>query len=141
MKKTMSTFYLNRLLFGVEVSRVKEVVPYQEATRVPLAAAAVQGLMNLRGQIVTALDLRRRLGFPDCASDQRPVNLVMRDGEDLVSFLVDEMGDIVEVEEGAFEPLPPTLQGEARQFIQAVCKLQDRFLLILDDDKALNGTF
>ena len=60
-KKQFSTFVVDRLLFGVEVEKVQEVIRYQEMTRVPLAPPVVKGLINLRGQIVTAIDLRRRL--------------------------------------------------------------------------------
>lgn len=135
--KQFCTFYLDKLLFGVEVSKVQEVIRYQEMTPVPLAPAVVSGLINLRGQIVTALDLRRRLEFADRAADKLPMNVVVRTGEEAVSLLVDEIGDVLEVEERTFEAPPETLQGEARKLIRGAYKLQERLLLMLDTEKAV----
>lgn len=135
--KQFCTFYLDKLLFGVEVGKVQEVIRYQEMTRVPLASPVVRGLINLRGQIVTALDLRRRLELPDRAADKLPMNVVVRSGEEAVSLLVDEIGDVLEVEESSFAPPPETLQGEARKLIRGTYKLKDRLLLTLDTEKAV----
>lgn len=136
--KQFCTFYLDKLLFGVEVEKVQEVIRYQEMTRVPLAPAVMRGLINLRGQIVTALDLRRRLELPDRPPDRLPMNVVVRTGEEAVSLLVDEIGDVLEVDEEAFEAPPETLQGETRELICGAYKLRDRLLLMLDTDKTVN---
>ncbi len=137
MGKQFATFYLDHLLFGVEVAKVQEVIRYQEMTRVPLAAAVVTGLINLRGQIVTALDLRKRLEFPERASDRLPMNVVVRTGDEAVSLLVDEIGDVLEVEDETFEPPPETLRGVARELLRGAYKLKDRLLLILDTEKTV----
>jgi len=139
--KQFSTFYLDKLLFGVEVGKVQEVIRYQEMTRVPLAQSVVTGLINLRGQIVTALDLRRRLDLADRAADRLPMNVVVRNGEEAVSLLVDEIGDVLEVEDESFEAPPETLQGVARELIRGAYKLKERLLLILDTEKTvtING--
>jgi len=131
------TFTLEKLFFGVEVERVQEVVRYQAMTRVPLAPAVVRGLINLRGQIVTAVDLRRRLGLPDAEADRLPMNVVVRHGDGAVSLLVDEIGDVLEVDEGAFELPPDTLQGPERELIRGAYKLKDRLLLPLDVERVL----
>jgi len=140
MDTRISTFYLDRFWFGVEVDHVQEVIRCQEITPVPLAPAMVRGLINIRGQIATALDLRQRLGLPERPVDQLPMNLVVRAGDERVSLLVDKIGDIVKVEPEVFEPPPEILEGEVRQLILGVCKLEDRCLLILDSDKTVNGT-
>jgi purine-binding chemotaxis protein CheW len=132
-----ATFYLDGLLFGVEVNQVQEVIRYQEMTRVPLANAIVRGLINLRGQIVTALDLRRRLAMSERASERLPINVVVRTGEEAVSLLVDEIGDVLEVEEDSFERPPDTLQGEARELVRGVHKLKQQLLLVLDTEKVV----
>ena len=75
MSEQYSTFYVGDLFFGVEVVKVQEVLRYQEMTKVPLAPDAVQGLINLRGQIVTALDMRRRLALPARSPEFTPMNL------------------------------------------------------------------
>jgi purine-binding chemotaxis protein CheW len=137
-KKQFSTFVADRLLFGVEVEKVQEVIRYQEMTRVPLAPPVVKGLINLRGQIVTAVDLRRRLGLRDRASTDLPMNVIVRHEDGAVSLLVDEIGDVLEVEEEAFELPPGTLSGEVRELIRGVYKLKDSLLIALDTDKMLN---
>jgi len=130
------TFYLDGLFFGVEVEKVQEVIRYQDMTRVPLASRVVSGLINLRGQIVTAIDLRRRLALPDRPADQLPMNVVARSDEGIVSLLVDEIGDVQEVAADLFEHTPDTLLGEARELIRGAYKLEDRLLLVLDTERA-----
>src|SRR5207253_6724778 len=119
------SFFLDGLSFGVEVHQVQEVLRYQEMTRVPLAPAVVRGLINLRGQIVTAIDLRRRLGLPERDAAQRPMNVVVRGGGGVLSFLVDEIGDVLPLDEAAFERPPETLRGPARELILGAYKLRD----------------
>jgi len=131
------TFLLDGLFFGVEVEKVQEVIRYQEMTRVPLASRVVSGLINLRGQIVTAIDLRRRLKLPDRPAEKLPMNVVVRTGEGAVSLLVDEIGDVRQVQEESFERSPETLQGEARTLIRGTYKLDDRLLLVLDTQQAV----
>jgi purine-binding chemotaxis protein CheW len=133
-----ATFHLNGLFFGVEVLRVQEVIRYQEMTRVPLAPAMIEGLINLRGQIVMAIDLRRRLGLPARPEGQLPMNVVVRSDEGAVSMLVDEIGDVVEIDDASYEHPPETLKGLARELVTGVYKLKDRLLLILDTDRAVN---
>src|SRR5438477_10638336 len=102
------TFFVDGHYFGVDVLKVQEIIRFQEMTRVPLAPPVVRGLINLRGQIVTALDLRRRLQLPDQAADRKPINVVVHTDEGAVSLLVDEIGDVIAVPEGDLEPPPPT---------------------------------
>jgi purine-binding chemotaxis protein CheW len=134
------TFYLDKLLFGVELKGVQEVIRSLEMTKVPLAPSVVSGLINLRGQIVTAVDLRRRLGLPPDTSGARPMNVVVRSEDGAVSLLVDEIGDVVEVEEDSFESPPETLRGSVRSMILGVHKLKDRLLHVLDIEKACQMT-
>jgi purine-binding chemotaxis protein CheW len=130
------TFWLADRLFGIDVRRVQEIVPAQPMTPVPLAPATVRGLINLRGQIVTAIDLRRRLGFADRPAGQPPTNVIVQFEDVLLSFLVDRIGDVVPVSEGEFESPPDTLQGRVRELILGAYKLTDRLLLVLDVLKA-----
>jgi purine-binding chemotaxis protein CheW len=135
--KQFCTFYLDGHYFGVPVEQVQEVIRYLEMTRVPLVDDVVRGLINLRGQIVTAIDLRRRLAMADRAADQLPMNVVIRTDDGAVSLLVDEIGDVLEVEEESLEPPPPTLQGLSRELMVGVHKLQGRLLLVLDTERAV----
>jgi purine-binding chemotaxis protein CheW len=137
-KKQFSTFVVDRLLFGVEVEKVQEVIRYQEMTRVPLAPPVVKGLINLRGQIVTAIDLRRRLGLKERATGDLPMNAVIRHEDGAVSLLVDEIGDVLEAEEENFEQPPETIDSKARELIRGVYKLNDRLMHVLDTNAAVS---
>ena len=126
------TFYLGEHLFGLDVLCVQEVVRLQPITRVPLAHRVVQGLINLRGQIVTALDLRRRLDLPDREEQGEPVNVVVQTDDGPVSLLVDGIGDVLEISDEQFEPPPETLRGPVSEAIKGAYKLPDTLLTILD---------
>jgi len=130
------TFYLDKLLFGVELKGVQEVIRSLDITRMPLAPATVSGLINLRGQIVTAVDLRKRLELEASPPALLPMNVVVRSVDGAVSLLVDEIGDVVEVDEHSFEAPPETLRGAVRDMILGVHKLNDRLLHVLDIEKA-----
>ena len=131
------TFRVGNMRLGVEVNRVQEVLRGQTMTRVPGAHEVVRGLMNLRGQIVTALDLQKRLGLTS-ADDRQPVmNVVVRTSEVPVSLLVHEIGDVVVVDGELFEPLPETLQGVHRDYIRGAYKLERELLLVLNTDAVM----
>ena len=132
------TFYVDGLFFGVEVLRVQEVIRFQEMTPVPLASNVVSGLINLRGQIVTAIDLRRRLGLADRDPLEFPMNVVIRTDDGAVSLLVDQIGDVLEVDADSYERPPETLSGVARQLVLGVYKLKDQLLLILNTDQTVD---
>jgi purine-binding chemotaxis protein CheW len=102
---------------------------------VPLAPTAVMGLINLRGQIVTAIDLRRRLGLAERPAGHEPMNVVMRTDDGAVSLAVDEIGDVIEVHANTFEPMPDTLRGAVRELVRGVHKLDGQLLLVLDSSR------
>jgi purine-binding chemotaxis protein CheW len=132
------TFFVDQYFFGVDISQVQEVIRYQEMTGVPLSNSVIRGLINLRGQIVTAVDLRRRLGFLPLAEGCFPMNVVIRTEDGALSLLVDEISDVLDVSEELFENPPENLSGETRAMIRHVCKLKDGLLLILDIEQLLN---
>jgi purine-binding chemotaxis protein CheW len=132
------TFYLGEQCYGLDVLHVQEIVRSQPLTRVPLAPATVLGLINLRGQIVTAIDLRRRLDLPERTAGCEPVNVVVQTDDGAVSLLVDQIGDVLEVTDDQFERPPETLRGPARELIQGAYKLPDRLLVILDLEKVIS---
>ena len=136
--KQFCTFYLGDLFFGVEVEKVQEVFRYQEMTRVPLAPSVVRGMINLRGQIITAIDLRCRFAMEGWPEDKLPMNVVVRTEEGVVCLLVDEIGDVLEVPEGNYEPPPDTIDTVTRDLVLGVYKLEGSLLLILDTKKAVH---
>jgi purine-binding chemotaxis protein CheW len=125
-------------LFAVPVEKVQEVIAQQPMTRVPLAPSVVSGLINLRGQIVTALDLRTRLGFPPREDNEPPMNVVIQSGSGTVSLLVDAIGDVVDADPAQYEMPPQTLTGQAKQLIKGVYKTDGKLLLELDTTKTLD---
>jgi purine-binding chemotaxis protein CheW len=133
----LCTFQLGELVFGVEVEHVQEVMRFQAMTRVPLAPGLVRGLLNLRGQIVTVLDVRRRLGLPPLPDAAEPMNVVLRAGDGVVGLLVDQIGDVLEAETRSFEPAPETLPAVLRDVVHGVFKLEARLLLLLDVERVV----
>ncbi|MEB2363002.1 MAG: chemotaxis protein CheW [Bryobacteraceae bacterium] len=133
-----ATFFVADLFFGVDVLRVQEVLRFQQMTRVPQAPEVIEGLINLRGQIVTAIDMRRRLGLPPRAGGQTPMNMVVRTEDGAVSLLVDEIGDVLDVDAATHEQPPENLDRGARELIRDVYKLKDRLLLILDAERTVD---
>ena len=130
------TFFIDSLFFGVDVMRVQEVLRGQEMTRVPLAPAVVQGLINLRGQIVTALDLRCRLGLPPRAEDALPMNVIVRSRGEVVSLLVDDIGDVIDTSGLELEPAPANVPSVVQDVVHGVLALPEAVLLVLDADRA-----
>ena len=136
--RRFATFTVDSLLFGVEVNKVQEVIRYQDMTTVPLAARGAAGLINLRGDVVTAIDLRTRLGLGPLPDGGSPMNVVVRVDDEPVSLLVDAIGDVVSVSADQFEEPPETLTGPGRALIRGAYKLDDRLLLALDVVRAVD---
>ena len=146
--RQLCTFYLGGHLYGIDVMRVQEVIRYQDMTRVPLAPRDIRGLINLRGQIVTAVDMRRRLGLPERNSEDLPMRrgptteklcIVVRSDEGAASLLVDEIGDVMEVTAASYDAVPQTVPQEARALLRGVIKLENRLLLELDIDRIVSN--
>jgi purine-binding chemotaxis protein CheW len=133
----LCTFLLDGHLFGVDAHTVQEVIRYQQMTRVPKAPDSVSGLINLRGQIVTAIDLRTRLGMKPREEGKLPMNVVVRSDDGAVSLLVDQIGDVIKVDAENFESPPDTLQGPSRELVRGAYKLDGRLLLLLDCEEVV----
>ncbi|UFN51138.1 chemotaxis protein CheW [Roseomonas sp. OT10] len=121
-------------LCGVPVQGVRDVLAPQAISRIPLAPPAVAGSLNLRGRIVTAIDLRRRLGLPD--AEAAPMPVVMEHGGEFYALLADEVGDVVRLAEAGFDAVPPTLAASWRAACRAVHRdvpgREGRLLVLLD---------
>ncbi len=126
------TFFADGLWLGVAVEEVQEVLREQLVAPVPLAPPEIAGLMNLRGQIVTVIDLRRRLGLQPRAVGQSAVNVVASSGGGLVSLLVDEVGEVVEAAQDRYEIAPEPLPAESRRMVPGVYKLREGLLHVLE---------
>ena len=139
-KRQFSSFFLADTLFGIPVENVQEITAAVDITPVPLASTAVKGLINLRGHIVTAIDLRTCLRLNDVPGERASVNVIVRVTEGYASLLVDQVGEIIEVDQETFEPPPETLLGAARDLIRGTYKLENRLMHVLDLERTLHTT-
>jgi purine-binding chemotaxis protein CheW len=130
-EKQFCTFFVNDLLFGVEVLDVEEIMSQHQVEPVPLSPPTVAGLVNHRGQIVTAIDMRQRLGFPKRAAGQRSMMLIARSREETVGLLVDKIGDVCSVNQEDFEATPETVTTEAKELVLGAYKLPNHLLMPL----------
>jgi purine-binding chemotaxis protein CheW len=138
-ERPFCTFYLDDLWFGVEVARVHEVLPSPAITPVPLAPVAVAGLVNLRGQILTVIELGKRLGFEPDPTGSPPAMVVVGWENSLVGLLVDQIGEVVAAPEDVCEPAPDNLPAGSRGMVPEVCKFPLRLLHLLDLEEVLGG--
>jgi purine-binding chemotaxis protein CheW len=137
--RQLASFFVGELCFGVDVLTVQEVRAPATLTPVPRAARIVAGLLNLRGQIVPAIDVRRCLDLADAPAGQLPMNLIVRTDDGCVSLLVDRVGEVHGVSDDDFELPPQTVRGRSRKVIRGAYKLEGGLLLALDIHKILMG--
>ena len=137
MSTRLVTFSLDGRLYGVDVNAVQEVLRGQPQTRIPLAPQSVAGLINLRGQVLSAIELRAQLGLPDREDGHEPMLVVVRVAGEPIALLVDSIGAVMDVDDAQFELPPDTLAGPSRELILGAYKLEDRLLLALDVDRAV----
>jgi purine-binding chemotaxis protein CheW len=132
------TFRVGGLLLGIPIDRVVEVLADQPVTPVPLAHPAIVGLLNLRGQVVTAVDARRRLGLGE-GKGTRSIAVLRLDGE-LTGLVVDRPGDVIDIAEDRLEAVPDTVRAEIHALTTAAVQLEDDLLLVLDPHETLAVT-
>lgn len=131
------TLQVGGRLCGLPVSRIRDVIRCERIARVPLAPPGVAGLLNLRGRIVTAVDLRDRLGLPPAAPDAARMNVVVEERGELYSLLADGVGEVLSVNPESRDDVPHTLRGPWREHAVAVHRLDDGLLIELDADRIL----
>jgi purine-binding chemotaxis protein CheW len=129
-------------LCGVPVLGVRDILGEHKITRIPLAPPEIAGSLNLRGRIVTAIDLRQRLRLPPAPTDQPRMSVVAEQSGELYALLVDQVSEVMSLTAGAFERNPPTLPPAWAQFSSGIYRLDGRLLVVLDVGKllALNET-
>jgi purine-binding chemotaxis protein CheW len=125
-------------LCGIPVLTVRDILGPQQVTRVPLAPPEVAGSLNLRGRIVTAIDLRRRLGLPPAGEAARPMSVVVETAGEFYSLLVDQVGEVLALAATGQEANPPTLGPRWRGVSLGVHRLQGQLMVVLDVDRLLD---
>lgn len=131
------TMRLAGQLFGIPVGHVHDVLSAQKMTRVPLAPESVAGALNLRGRIVTVLDLRVALGLGQADPD-KAMNVVIAHQKEVYALLVDQVGDVINVPAASLEPPPHTLSPGWRSITSGIVRLEDDLLLMLMPERLLS---
>ncbi len=132
------TFYLDNKHFGIPMMEVQEVLLEQELTPIPLASAEIRGLMNLRGNIVLTLDMRRRLGLPDSADAVLKNQIITQGPTGLVGWIVDSMGEVADLDPALGEPPPGSVPAATRELIESVYQMPDGLLMVLNGQRILD---
>lgn len=133
MTEQLTTFYIDGDLFGIDVLRVQEVTGTPVTFPVPLAPSFVRGLVNLRGQIATALGLRE-IFLKSNSGTQDQMSVICKIDGSTVALVVDSIGDVVEVNRSTFEPVPDSIPPNVKQFLRGIYKLNGALLSVLDLD-------
>ena len=131
------TFYIAGQLFGVPVLTVQDILNVQQITPIPLAPPEISGSLNLRGRIVTAVDVRKRLGLVD-REQEESMSIVVGHDNDLYSLMVDSVGEVLAVNSFSFEKNPPTLDQRFRDYSAGIYRLDGTLLVVLDVNRFLD---
>ncbi len=126
------TFHVGDEEFGVNILDVREINRMMEVTRVPHAPPFVEGVINLRGQVIPVVDLRKRFGLEPQQRDRNTRIVVVELGEKVVGFTVDSVSEVLRVPGSLVEPPPPIVGTVEREYLKGVVKLEDRLLILLD---------
>jgi purine-binding chemotaxis protein CheW len=124
-------------LFGIPVLDIEDIIGPQNVTFIPRASRMIQGALNLRGRIVTAIDMRRRLGLSETTDDKHRMNVVVERNGDLYSLVVDEVGEVLTLEDHAREAHPPTMRSAVRDVSTGIHRLDGDLMVVLDVGKIL----
>lgn len=132
------TFTIAEQLFGIPVLKVQDILATHRIAPIPMAPPEIAGSLNLRGRIVTVIDVRRRLGLPPNESESDAMSVVVEHGQDLYSLTVDAVGEVLALSPDTFEPNPPTLDSRVREFSTGIFRLQAKLLVSLNVERLLD---
>ncbi len=132
-----STFYVGGALCGINILSIQEINKNFEITRVPQASEYIEGILNLRGRIVTIIDLGKKLGLESASKDKDNRNIIVNSEDEHIGLLVDSIADVVLAHRDDIEPAPSNIGGVKGKFFQGVLKTEDKLIGILDIDEVL----
>jgi purine-binding chemotaxis protein CheW len=132
------TVMIGDQLFGLPISRVQDVFMLDRLTRVPLSEPEIAGVLNLRGRIVTAIDMRRRLGLPKRVDDRKPMAIGIEYKGESYGLLIDTVGEVLKLPENTREPNPVNLDARLARVSFGVHRLDGQLLVVLDVDRVLD---
>jgi purine-binding chemotaxis protein CheW len=138
--KEFLTFMIGEQRFGIPILQVQDVLGEQRVTRIPLAPPEVSGSLNLRGRIVTAINVRRRLSMPENAhTDLKEMSVVVEHEGELYSLIIDRVSDVMNLDDNAFEKSPTTLDATWKEISSGIYRLKGELLIIIDVPKFLGA--
>lgn len=123
--------------FGVNINQIYQIIKPQEVFKVPNTPPFIEGLINLRGKVLTVFNLRKRFNMPEKANDEDTKVLIVNMNDMLLGFTVDSVTEIVRINDEDIEDTPTTLRNFDRRFLSGVGKLGDKLILLLDLEKVL----
>ncbi len=135
-----ATFYVGNILLGLDIQQIEEINRQLAMTAAPHAPHFVRGVVNLRGEVATVVDLRAILGMPPVEITDQSRNVVVNSRGERIGLLVDRIGDVVRAVTADIEPPPANVSGVDGRFFKGVCKLEKELLVILDVEEALAGS-
>lgn len=138
-KNQVVRFMVGKESFGIDIARVQEIVTVPEITRVPDAPDFLEGIINLRGKIVSVIDLRKRLKLNGSFKDKKNRILVTEMDRKVVGLIVDEVSEVLRLNPDNIEPPPEIVGSRGAEYITGVGKLEDRIILLLDIGKVLSS--
>ena len=137
--RELLTLNVGEQIFGIPILQVQDVLGAQKITRVPLAPPAIAGSLNLRGRIVTAINMRACLGMPDRDAGAKTMSVVVENNSELYSLMIDSVGDVMNLPYSDYEKNPATLSPQWRSLCQGIYRLKDKLLVVLDVPRLLEG--
>jgi purine-binding chemotaxis protein CheW len=132
-----ATFYVGHMLLGVDIRVVQEINRQSEITQVPHAPDYVRGVINLRGDVATVVDLRTILGLPKTERSRQTRNLIVHHRGESIGLLVDRISDILTLRGDQIDPPPTNVDGVAGRLMSGVCTLDSEIVVLLDIDEVL----
>ncbi len=134
----LATFYVGGALCGINILNIQEINKHFEITKVPQSSDYVIGILNLRGKIVTIIDLGKKLELSEIKQNRERRNIIVNSNDEHIGLLVDEISDVVSSDEAQMESPPSNLNGIKGKFFSSVLKTEDKLIGILDIDEVLN---
>ena len=135
----LATFYLGEALCGMDILKVQEVNKSMEMTKVPHVPEYIMGILNLRGQIVTVIDLGKKLALPPTEVSDDTRNIIVNSKTEYIGLLVDRIGDVVEVDWDKVEPPPANIEGVQAKYFEGVFKAENSLIGILNIEEVLKA--
>lgn len=136
-----ATFYVGTTLMGVDIQQLQEINRQTQLTPVPLASPAVRGVINLRGEVVTVMDLRVIMGLDPITLTSKTGNVIVKSNGEQVALLVDRIADVVLADTEQLEPAPANVHGIEGRFFKGIYKLESELLVILDAEETLASEY